>query len=157
MDHGVKYQLSDSDHARFWRKVSVNSDTGCWEWNVKSKDKDGYGLFQIKDRAIRAHRVAWQMYAGAWPWAMQVCHRCDNPKCVRKEHLFLGTNDDNHRDKAEKRRSLHGVRNPKAKLTPEQVLAIRAAVDSNKECAAKYGVTKENIYHIRTGRTWKHV
>lgn len=72
----------------------------------------GYGKFWLGKRAsVSAHRVAWQIANGPIPdegpghhgWC--VCHRCDNPLCVNPDHLFLGSNLDNQRDKAAKGRA----------------------------------------------------
>ncbi len=82
---------------RFWLKVDKTPT--CWLWTA-AKDSDGYGKF---DRT-RAHRASWTMANGPIPEGLYVCHRCDNPTCVRPDHLFLGTNTDNMRDKAEKQR-----------------------------------------------------
>jgi hypothetical protein len=48
----------------------------------------------------KAHRVAW----GDVPENMLVLHRCDNPPCVRRSHLFLGRHLENQQDKVAKGR-----------------------------------------------------
>jgi hypothetical protein len=156
MDLGVKHILRGTDSARFWSKVAVNADSGCWEW-TSSKDADGYGVFTLWPKQVRAHRLAWLVFTGTWPAGLCVCHRCDNRKCVRPSHLFLGTVADNQRDMAEKKRSVHGVRNRHVKLTPDQVREIRAGSESNRALATRFGCTPENIHAIRSGKTWKHV
>jgi len=78
-----------------------------------------------------------------------VCHRCDNPKCVEPSHLFLGTNGDNVADRVAKGRCVF------AKLTQEQVLAIREDPRSRKEVADDYGVSLTTIRRICTGRSWR--
>jgi len=104
---------------RFWPKVNrdgavVRADLGqCWEWTASLRDF-GYGQFMCRrvdgsKRPERAHRVAWFITHGEEP-ALYVLHRCDNPKCVRPEHLFLGTSRDNVRDMMKKRReSFNGL------------------------------------------------
>ena len=89
---------------RFWSKVDKHGPRAgrigrCWLW-TGSRNADGYGLFGLLGKTTRAHRIAW----GDVPDGLHVLHRCDNPPCVRRSHLFLGTDRDNQRDKAAKGR-----------------------------------------------------
>lgn len=93
---------------RFWQNVGVSAD--CWEWQG-TKDSKGYGLITDRRKNIGAHRLSWQLCYGPIPDGLYVCHSCDNPSCVRPEHLFLGTNQDNQRDASAKGRSAFGDRN----------------------------------------------
>jgi len=82
-------------------------------------------------------------------------HTCDNPACVNPEHLRVGTQADNMRDKASKRRC--GVT---GKLTPDQVRAIRnACTESEKRqfIADRFGVSVNTIYDIQRRKTWRHL
>lgn len=96
---------------RFWSYV--NKTAGCWEWTgALSKKGDrrqrgaGYGHFMVTWKTITmAHRYSWELAHGPIPAGVFVCHRCDNPKCVRPEHLFLGTALDNTRDMIAKGRA----------------------------------------------------
>jgi hypothetical protein len=94
--------------ALFWSKVSKSD--GCWEW-MGGKDKDGYGKITYMWRGLRAHRLSWELTYGVIPQGLDVLHRCDNPPCVRPDHLFLGTHGDNNRDMKEKGRTATGIRN----------------------------------------------
>lgn len=87
---------------RFMRLVEKTE--GCWLW--KASLRRGYGQFFIaRGLTVRAHRFSYELHIGAIPDGMMVCHRCDNPICVRPEHLFLGTAKDNARDMIEKGRA----------------------------------------------------
>jgi anaerobic ribonucleoside-triphosphate reductase activating protein len=80
---------------RFWSKVEKGA--GCWLWKA-GKQSQGYGGFWYKGHTQQAHRVAWELANGSIPEGLVVCHRCDNPGCVRPAHLFLGTVEDNNSD-----------------------------------------------------------
>jgi hypothetical protein len=50
-----------------------------------------------------------------------------------------------------------GEQSATAKLTADDVRAIRASDESGVAVAARYGVTGTQISNIRLGRQWKHV
>lgn len=98
----------------FWQKVSVGRADECWPWNGP-RWKGGYGRFQIglgypKSKTMVASRVAWLLTNGVFHEGMQVCHKCDNPICVNPNHLFIGTQTDNLRDCAAKKRSVNSAK-----------------------------------------------
>jgi len=136
-------------------------DSGCTEWTGASL-KHGYGLFKVpKTRSnIIAHRFAWQQKHGDIPAGMYVCHRCDNPKCVNVDHLFLGTPKDNAQDMILKGRRVKspspGELNGRAKLTEEDVNDIRTFRHhfSIRELSGHFGVTSSQIHRIVKGLAW---
>ena len=87
---------------RFWKQVEKTDS--CWNWTGHSK-AGWHGLFTWNKRQGQAHRYAWERERGPITDGLFVLHRCDNPKCVRVAHLFLGTQLDNMRDMALKGRS----------------------------------------------------
>ena len=88
---------------RFESKINKLPNGGCWIWNGGNNEK-GYGMIQVGGKQIRAHRLSYELYVGAVPPGMLVCHSCDNPPCCNPKHLWLGTNADNQRDKLNKGR-----------------------------------------------------
>lgn len=86
---------------------------------------------------------------------MQVLHKCDTPACVRPDHLFLGTNDDNMADRQAKGRQSRGEKHGSAKLTAIQVAAIRQDRRHCTVVAADYGVHDRAIRSIWNGESWK--
>lgn len=90
-----------------------------------------------------------------------VCHRCDNPKCVNPEHLFLGTLAENFEDMRRKgrwkARVYRGSQSPRAKLNEDQVAEIRRHEMSFAQLARKFGVSRGNISTIVSGRSWAHL
>jgi len=152
--------MTSDDIRRFWSKVERGP--GCWLWVAKSKDWDGYGLFKVRGRSLRAHRVAWQLATGAAPGAALVCHRCDTPACVRPEHLFIGSPADNFRDcLAKGRYSPKGTGNAAAKLDDAKVQEIRQAYGtgewSQEGLARRFGVTQTAISAVVRRTKWRHV
>lgn len=153
--------MNEKDIARFWGKVQKT--TSCWLW-IGRKNSQGYGYFWLgtkqdgKDRI--AHRVAYEIAHGCLPSGMHVLHRCDNPSCVRPDHLWAGTHTDNMHDMFSKgrRRPARGERNGNSRLTMREVNEIRDAyvpkVVTCKILARRYGVTPPTIHRIICGRTW---
>lgn len=150
------------DECSFYSKVKINSDDACWEWE-SGVDKDGYGKFQFRENPWRAHRVSWTIYNGEIPEGMYVCHKCDNPTCVRPSHLWLGTDADNIHDMDEKGRRTpqSGEQNNASRLTKAQVIEIRELYANTDmfqwEIAEKFGVSRELVGQIVRRDIWSHL
>lgn len=143
--------LSPKDIERFFTKFQQGD--GCWEWKCGLTDK-GYGQFWVKPQNILAHRVAYILEYGPIPEGMHVCHHCDNRKCVKPTHLFLGDNQANVTDKVTKGRQLTGENHPMAKLTLDEVKQIRAAEGSQRQIAKRFGVTQATVSDILLRKIW---
>ena len=135
----------------------------CWVWTASTSRK-GYGKFGVRGGGHEgAHRWAVAIEDGLdKPPLLHVLHHCDNPLCVRRSHLFTGTNEDNIRDMLAKHRENHaGEHNGKARLTEAQVLEIirriATTTDSGKVIGLDYGVSHETINAIRRGQAWSHL
>jgi hypothetical protein len=110
---------------------------------------------------------------GPIPSGFCVCHTCDNRACINPDHLWLGTVNENNKDRAAKGRNSPvgyanlragpGEAHHRAVLTEQQVIEIRAAcVKGSPEygCAAlgrKYGVDRTTIRDIVNRKRWPHV
>jgi hypothetical protein len=169
------YSLED----RFWSKVDKdgtlmpNMQTQCWEWRQGKSKK--YGIFGFQGKSDGAHRWSWRIAHDMVdiPQELQVCHECDNPKCIRPEHLFLGTPLDNMRDKYAKGRANHhtwykerpelvrrGVNVNTAVLNPDDVRAIRQRRDAGEELltiALDFNITRAQVSRIGLRQAWKHI
>ena len=153
---------------RFWAKVEKGD--GCWEWKGAIKNT-GYGVFQIgtwgASKIIKAHRYSWELSNGKIPDGLWVLHKCDNRKCVRPDHLFLGDAFANMSDCAAKGRlgsQIHPEARPrgashwKSTLTQEEVDLIRERRkkgERTKDLAEEYGVGRHTISNVVLFHTWK--
>lgn len=141
----------------------------CWQWTGAISGRGGYGYFWNGERSIRAHRFLLEPI----PDGKHACHHCDNPRCVRPSHIFLGTHYDNMRDCSKKGRlrlenahlaaskALRGEGNRGSKLTNEQVKAIRklanAKTRTHEEIGFIFGVSRSAIGLIVSRKAWRHL
>lgn len=93
---------------RFHAKFTKAGKDECWLWTGAIMTK-GYGAFIFDGKQEGAHRVAWILKNGPIPDGLHVLHKCDVKNCVNTNHLFLGTNADNMRDKESKGRGNHAT------------------------------------------------
>lgn len=119
---------------RFWSKVNKHGPRAgrlgrCWLWMATRNRADGYGYFRVGGQYVGAHRIAW----GDVPEGMDVLHKCDNPPCVRRSHLFLGTNQINQLDSVSK---------------------LRHFSTRKTHCPARHPYNAANTYI--DGRGWRH-
>lgn len=137
----------------FWKHVRKGGS--CWEWTGYRMDK-GYGIAWDGKKRWLAHRYSYTMVHGD-PGDKLICHKCDNPRCVRPDHLFIGTQADNMKDAATKDRVAHGDRHSKAKLTSKSAATIVSAVLSGtpqRQVAFRHGVSPATVCLIMQGKIW---
>jgi hypothetical protein len=147
---------------RLFNKVKENN--GCWEFLGASRQ--GYGSLKVSGKVIDTHRLSWIMHNGPIPSGMYVCHKCDNPKCVNPEHLFLGTHSDNMKDAYKKGRvSVEGVKftighKPvNRRLNDDQVREVKDAIikrgsETLKQISSRLNIPYDTIRDISCGRAY---
>lgn len=156
MPTGVYPRTIRSFEERFWKRVVKGE--GCWLWTGRT-NKKGYGQISINSKDVLAHRASWEIANGSIPEDKDVLHKCDNPPCVRPDHLFLGTDHENMLDMWKKKRHPSNKResNGRAKLTETQVVEIRVALANGvfqEKLAQTYGVSQTTISGIKLHRLW---
>lgn len=135
---------------RLWAKIAKGD--GCWLWTGKSTTGFGYGHLTISRRGYDAHRLVYELTYGAIPDGMFVLHTCDNPRCCRPDHLYLGTPRDNMQDRSRRERT-------QCKVSHEQAREIRKRSDSGETqvaLAAEFGLHRKSISRIVMGKVHKY-
>jgi hypothetical protein len=129
----------------------------CIEWS-KARNKHGYGVRWYRGKTWLAHRAEFDEKVRRLKEGEQVLHRCDNPPCIRLDHLFIGTPKVNAGDRVAKGRQTRGETHHTAKLSDREIQAIRSEYKGygnppQHVLAAKYGVDRSLISLIVNGRS----
>jgi hypothetical protein len=99
------------------------NDNGCWIY--KKSASGSYGKVRWRCKWYSAHRSSYEVFVGSIPKEKWVCHKCDSPKCINPDHLFLGSPSENRRDAVAKKRIPMGENNHFSRFTDDQVTEIR--------------------------------
>lgn len=157
----------------------------CHLWTGSKNSKGmGYGRTWAGGKTLYTHRTSYVIHFGEIPDDKLVLHKCDNPLCVRKEHLFLGTHEDNMADMKMKNRAAplrsdilkygddhwtrkkphllaRGDNHGNSKVPSETILKIRAEFAAGgitkSDLGRKYGYVKSHICRLISGESWKHL
>lgn len=149
--------MAKTTEERFWSKVKKTRS--CWLWTGAGVR---YGGFGVEGKVVQTHRYSWELHNGPIPDGLFVLHSCDNVKCVKPAHLFLGTNADNVQDKVNKGREARGEKIGSSKLTWKEVRAIRKYYKSkhggsktHQQIADHFGIDQSAISRIISNKSWR--
>lgn len=142
----------------------VNRSSGCWEWigattagyarlsGQTGKRHRPNGLSLSID-TIYAHHFSYKRFNGPIEDGKHVLHKCCNSICVNPDHLYLGTHQDNMKD-----RTKDGNSNGGWKLSydiAEEIRELKKKGATYRELTALYGVSQTTIYNIVKHITYK--
>ena len=139
--------------------ITSHRSNECLIWPF-TKHRDGHGRIRFNRADQYAHRVAFYITYGRWPFPIGR-HICDTPACFNPRHVIDGTDADNSRDMVIRGRSGKGSANASAKLTEDAVRSMRHDYFSGRstvdQLAKRYLVTASTAKRAIDGKTWKHV
>lgn len=160
--------MAKSLEQRFWSKVDKDGPTmshmnsNCWVWTGYRQPR-GYGSLRVGASTQPAHRVSLSLVRGCMP-ELNVLHACDNPACVRPDHLREGTQGENLKDAYDRKRRLPpnwtGAAHPHSKLDEDMVREIRAraeAGETRKSISESFPISPKHVGQIVRRQRWAHV
>lgn len=147
----IRIDLSAAERERFWLFVE-ETETGCWEWiGLRAR---GYGVYEMRGRAVRAHRVSWTICRGPIAEYLTLDHLCRNRACVNPMHLEAVSNKVNilrgESFSAENARKTHCPRGHE--YTPENTM-IRNGKRNCRECVRAQHREAQKRYKQRKGQS----
>jgi len=142
--------------------VYTEPNTGCWLWAGPIGPK-GYGSTYYQGKRQGAHRASFLFHKGLKDTnQLHVLHKCDVPLCINPEHLYLGTQEQNVRDRDSRGRNGYVVdpltgysKGGRGKLHISEARSIKADTRSWSQIAAHYGVSRTTVQQIKNGSIWK--
>lgn len=146
---------------RFNSKLSLPTKNGCIEW-TGHLNTTGYGMIGVQHKSVVVHRFSWELVNGKIPDGLLCLHKCDNPKCVNVEHLFLGTQQDNVDDMFRKGRAKRasGENHYAARFNKKQIKKIRKLYKEGHgqtEIAKIFNTKQNTIFNIVHYNCWKNI
>lgn len=141
----------------FWSYVDMGATDSCWNYKRQIAETP---MFRTRLGSWPVYRVAWLLHHGSIREDLLICHKCDNPRCCNPNHLFQGTYKDNMGDMVQKNRQSWGEKSSSSKLTENAVRDIRLSRMAGVPASAlaqRYGVSKDAVWGVLKGRTWRHV
>ena len=132
-------------------KGKVIYTESCWLF-TGGLSSCGHGMISRKTHGeTYAHRLAYKRLVGIIPTGLLVLHTCSNADCINPAHLYLGTQQDNMRDRAKAETGFNTT------LTADAVREIRSSKEKASALAIHYKVSNHQINRILRRNQWSHV
>lgn len=146
---GIK-PISYEDKVKKFHTMYIKRDYGCWEW--KGKLSRGYGNFSILGSSS-AYVASWIIHRGLVPKGKSVLHKCDNPRCVNPDHLYIGDQGDNMLDVRAIKFCVEDL-----KLL-ERLMILCEQTPKNKEpkrntICEMFKISSKTLWRIRQSQLW---
>lgn len=135
--------MMDEFAAALFKHIKVAGANDCWEYTSKLNNS-GYGHVGWRGRHFLAHRASYLLFFGFIPKGKNVCHKCDNRKCVNPSHLFIGTQSENIQDAKLKGRLVPRRR----RLEDQKIQDVIRAVMGGKaqvDVAQEFGINRKQV------------
>lgn len=145
---------------KYLKKTEKSISTGCWNYTGWCSGPYRRAMTYIGRTSTSVARVVYVLFYKEKIEHLHVLHKCDNPRCINPNHLFLGTHKDNILDMVTKKRSTKGEKNAKAKLAATDVKSIRKMYRrgfTRSQLALQYNVKWCCIDRIIKGVSWRHL
>ena len=144
----------------YFRENVLRDTDDCIIWPY-STDKDGYGQVRLSGRTNYVHILACILWNGLRPEGALAAHGpCHNRRCFNGRHLQWETPVDNQKDRIRDNTAPRGSGHSQAKLTEDQVLAMRsrrAEGATVRQISDEFSVPFGTVNNIIYRRSWKHV
>lgn len=158
-----RYQVSDQGRVRSLDRW-VNGPGGERRRRGKTlrnlTDRYGYHVVPLQGGIRRkVHRLVLLAFVGPCPPGHETAHHDGNARNNSLGNLRYATSRENADDRIRHGTNVRGERQHKAKLTAENVRAIRASRGVVRQCdlASAFGVSQHNISAIQRRTTWKYL
>jgi len=148
--------MEASDWMRFMEKIEIQ-DNGCWLW-TRHIGQNGYGRFGLNGKVYECHRLMLEEKLGRpIHKKLDTRHLCGVKACCSPDHLEEGTKKENAADMKIHGTLVCGEKHYNAKLTDNDIRAIRQDPRPASEIAKSYKVSQSNVWCIKQHSTWKHI
>lgn len=146
-------------HWDFVRRAAEYDGSECLTWPF-GKLPNGRGSMKFEGKTVGAHRMVCIEAHGNPPFPeAEAAHNCGkgHEGCVSGGHLYWATSKQNQADRIKHGTAKLGEDNPVAKLSPDDVRAIRGDRRPQTQIAADYGITQAAVSLIVTRKNWAHL